>query len=159
MRSREPKTACSWARSASRARADAGDSLGYWIGRPYWGHGYATAAARAIIALAFSRLDIDVLTAIHLVRNPASGRVLAKCGMSELRREMRPHRDGTPEEFRVWMIDRDAWDRACAPGMDVMPVQLAADAWRAAEFAYARSATSAARVAGGSAGITASYRG
>jgi RimJ/RimL family protein N-acetyltransferase len=90
---------------------ESGDSLGYWIGRPYWGHGYATAAARAMLALAFSHLGIDVLTAIHLVRNPASGRVMAKCGMSEVRREMRPHR-GEIEEFRVWRIDADAWDRA-----------------------------------------------
>jgi len=92
--------------------ADAGESLGYWIGRPYRCNGYATAAARAIIALAFSHSDIDVLTAVHLVENPASGRVMEKCGMSEVRREMRPHRDGAPVEFRVWTIDRDAWDRA-----------------------------------------------
>ena len=32
--------------------------------------------------------------------------------MSEVRREMRPHRDGAPMEFRVWTIDRDAWERA-----------------------------------------------
>ena len=89
----------------------AGDSFGYWIGRPHWGNGYATAAARALMALAFSRLGIDVLTAVHLVRNPASGRVMAKCGMSEVGREMRPHR-GEVEEFRVWKIDADAWDRA-----------------------------------------------
>ncbi|MET0683430.1 MAG: GNAT family N-acetyltransferase [Casimicrobiaceae bacterium] len=92
--------------------ADAIDSFGYWVGRPYWGNGYATAAARAVIALAFSRLDIDALQAIHLARNPASGRVMAKCGMSELRREMRPHRGGPTEEFLVWSIGRNAWERA-----------------------------------------------
>jgi len=90
---------------------EAGDSLGYWIGRPYWGNGYATAAARAMLALAFSRLGIDAMTAIHLVRNPASGRVMAKCGMSEVRREMRDHR-GEVEEFRVWSIDAAGWERA-----------------------------------------------
>lgn len=90
---------------------DAGDSLGYWIGKPHWGNGYATAAARAMLALAFSHVGIDVLTAIHLVRNPASGRVMAKCGMAEMHREMRPHR-GKVEEFRVWRIDADAWERA-----------------------------------------------
>ena len=89
-----------------------GDSFGYWVGRPYWGNGYATAAARAVIALAFSRLGLDALHAVHLARNPASGRVLAKCGMAEVGREMRPHRGGPPEEFRVWSIDREAWDRA-----------------------------------------------
>ena len=36
---------------------------------------------------------------------------MAKCGMSEVSRETRPHRDGAPTEFRVWAIDRDAWDR------------------------------------------------
>ena len=89
-----------------------GDSLGFWVGRPYWGNGYATAAARAIVALAFSHLGLDRLQAMHLARNPASGRVMAKCGMSEVRRDMRAHRDGRPEEFRVWSIERDAWDRA-----------------------------------------------
>jgi ribosomal-protein-alanine N-acetyltransferase len=48
------------------------EHLGYWIGHAYWGRGYATAAARAVIALAFSLLDIDLLTASHLERNPAS---------------------------------------------------------------------------------------
>lgn len=90
---------------------ESGESLGYWIGRPYWGNGYATAAARAMLALAFSHLGIDVMTAIHLVRNPASGRVMAKCGMSEVRRETRSHR-GEVEEFRVWSIDAAGWERA-----------------------------------------------
>ena len=112
MRSPAPTTGCSSARSGSRARPRPGSR---WATGSA-GRTGATATrrrrSRAIIALAFSRLDIDVLTAIHLVRNPASGRVMAKCGMSEVRREMRPHRDGTPEEFRVWTIDREAWDRA-----------------------------------------------
>src|SRR5213079_1403288 len=97
---------------ALAASSEDGDSFGYWVGRPYWGNGYATAAARALIALAFEHLDIDSLRAIHLARNPASGRVMAKCGLSEVRREMRPHRGGPPEEFRVWTIDREAWERA-----------------------------------------------
>jgi len=90
---------------------EAGESLGYWIGRPHWGNGYATAAARAMLALAFSRLGIDAMTAIHLVSNPASGRVMAKCGMTEVRREMRTHR-GEVAEFRVWTIDAAGWERA-----------------------------------------------
>jgi RimJ/RimL family protein N-acetyltransferase len=63
----------------------------------------------------FRSSSVDVLTAIHLVRNPASGRVMAKCGMSEVRREMRSHR-GDVEEFRVWQIDADAWERAAQRG-------------------------------------------
>jgi RimJ/RimL family protein N-acetyltransferase len=91
-------------------RPDPGEreNVGYWIGRPYWGRGYATAAAQAIIVLAFEFLDLEALTASHLVRNPASGRVMEKCGMRILRTERRAHR-GTPEDFCVRGITRDAW--------------------------------------------------
>jgi ribosomal-protein-alanine N-acetyltransferase len=97
---------------ALSASADGAVTLGYWVGRPHWGNGYATAAARAVVALAFAHMDIDVLGAIHLARNPASGRVLAKCGMTEGTRLLRPHRGGPPEEFRVWSMRREAWQEA-----------------------------------------------
>lgn len=86
-----------------------GDMLGYWIGRPYWGRGHATDAATAVLAFAFTLLNLDAVHARHLERNPASGRVLQKCGMHEVRREDSPHRGGPPEPFRFWTIDRDAW--------------------------------------------------
>jgi ribosomal-protein-alanine N-acetyltransferase len=89
------------------------ENLGFWIGRPYWGRGYATAATRAVIALAFGLLDIDALTASHLTRNPASGRVMEKCGMRHLRMETRNHR-GVQEEFCVRGITRDDWERLIA---------------------------------------------
>jgi [ribosomal protein S5]-alanine N-acetyltransferase len=54
--------------------------FGYWIGKPYWGHGYATEAARRLIAFAFEELDTDYLTAGWFHDNPASSRVLAKLG-------------------------------------------------------------------------------
>jgi RimJ/RimL family protein N-acetyltransferase len=53
--------------------------LGYWIGRPYWGQGYATEAARALLSLA-KVLGHRRLVAGHFVDNPASGRVLRKLG-------------------------------------------------------------------------------
>ncbi len=95
-------------------RADAGDSFGYWIGRPYWGMGYATAAVRAIIAVAFARQDRDELQASHLARNPASGRVMEKCGMILARRERKSHRGGPVEEFCVRAITRERWSTFCA---------------------------------------------
>lgn len=55
--------------------------LGYWIGREYWGRGYATEAARAVVAWAFPALDLHRIHAGHFPRNPASGRVLRKLGM------------------------------------------------------------------------------
>jgi ribosomal-protein-alanine N-acetyltransferase len=90
------------------------ENLGYWIGHTYWGRGYATAAARALIVLAFSLLDIELLTASHLERNPASGRVLEKCALSLLRTERRSHR-GVDEAVCVFGISRVAWEDASGP--------------------------------------------
>ena len=91
------------------------ENIGYWIGQPYWGRGYATAAARAVIALAFSLLDLDLLTASHLGRNPASGRVLEKCGLALLRTERRAHR-GVDAAFCVRGLTRSAWEKAVGDG-------------------------------------------
>jgi RimJ/RimL family protein N-acetyltransferase len=54
--------------------------IGYWIGVPYWGRGYATEAARAILDHAFGELGCERLTSRARVSNPASRRVLEKCG-------------------------------------------------------------------------------
>lgn len=55
--------------------------LGYWVGRPWWGRGYATEAARAVVRWGFHHLDLHRIHASHFPRNPASGRVLRKLGM------------------------------------------------------------------------------
>lgn len=55
--------------------------LGYWVGRPYWGHGYATEAVDAILEYGFTTLALNRIQATHLIRNPASGRVMQKAGM------------------------------------------------------------------------------
>jgi RimJ/RimL family protein N-acetyltransferase len=54
--------------------------IGYWLGVPYWGCGYATEAARALIDHAFGTLGYERLAASARVSNPASRRVLEKCG-------------------------------------------------------------------------------
>ena len=54
--------------------------IGYWLGVPYWGHGYATEAARAIVDHAFGDLGHQRLFGRARVSNPASRRVLEKCG-------------------------------------------------------------------------------
>jgi RimJ/RimL family protein N-acetyltransferase len=59
---------------------DSGAEIGYWLGVPYWGRGYATEAARAVIDHAFGALGHDALAAGARVSNPASRRVLEKCG-------------------------------------------------------------------------------
>ena len=54
--------------------------IGYWLGVTYWGKGYATEAVRALIDRAFGDLDHPALQAGARVTNPASRRVLEKCG-------------------------------------------------------------------------------
>jgi RimJ/RimL family protein N-acetyltransferase len=55
--------------------------LGYWIGRPPWGAGLATEAARALVDHAFEQTSINAVTGACRVINEASRRVLEKCGM------------------------------------------------------------------------------
>ena len=54
--------------------------FGYWLGLDYWGQGYATEAAKAVIRHAFEVSSIEQIDTEHLTINPASGRVLAKAG-------------------------------------------------------------------------------
>lgn len=54
--------------------------FGYWLGEPYWGRGIATAAARAVAPHAMQRFGLCRLEASAFAWNPASMRVLEKCG-------------------------------------------------------------------------------
>ena len=56
--------------------------LGYWIDRPYWNQGYCTEAGRAVLWYGFTELNLNRIHAYHLSRNPASGRVMQKLGMT-----------------------------------------------------------------------------
>jgi RimJ/RimL family protein N-acetyltransferase len=59
---------------------EAEPEIGYWLGVPFWGNGYATEAVRALIDHAFTDLGHDVVLGAARVSNPASRRVLEKCG-------------------------------------------------------------------------------
>jgi len=56
--------------------------LGYWLGVPYWGKGYATEAAQAVVEYGFEVLKLHRIYASIFPHNPASGRVLEKIGMT-----------------------------------------------------------------------------
>ena len=54
--------------------------LGYWLGVDYWGQGFATEAARAVIDFTFEEFDTAFIRSGARVANPASRNVLEKCG-------------------------------------------------------------------------------
>jgi len=54
--------------------------IGYWLGVKFWGKGYATEAVRAVIDHVFTDLDCEAIQSAARVTNPASRRVLEKCG-------------------------------------------------------------------------------
>lgn len=92
---------------------DANAELGYWIGVPYWGRGYATEAAREVVRYGFEELGLHRVHAAHFGSNPASGRVLTKIGMSY---------EGTRREHHRKWSDYE----------DLLQYGLLAREWRAA---------------------------
>jgi ribosomal-protein-alanine N-acetyltransferase len=57
--------------------------IGYWLARPFWGRGIMTAVVRQACLHAFQEFGVVKITARVFAHNPASGRVLAKCGFQE----------------------------------------------------------------------------
>lgn len=66
--------------------------LGYWLGRPHWGTGYGTEAARRIAAYAIDDLGLSRIEAKCFTSNVASARILEKIGME---------REGTLRQY-LW---------------------------------------------------------
>ena len=64
-------------------RAGACAKLGYWLGRAYWGRGYATEAVTAVLGYGFAVLELERIFAPRFRWNAASARVLAKAGLAQ----------------------------------------------------------------------------
>ena len=60
--------------------AEDGYEFGYWLGKPFWGFGFATEAAHRLVTYAFQSLGLETVHAGWFYDNPASGHVLAKLG-------------------------------------------------------------------------------
>jgi len=96
--------------------------MGYCMGVPFWGCGYCTEAARALLRFGFEELNLHRVYSYHFARNPASGRVLLKTGMRQegcLRQHVR--RWENFEDLECYGIVRNDWaevskiDRGPAP--------------------------------------------
>jgi len=68
--------------------------LGYWLGVPYWGQGYATEASREMLRFGFEDLGMHRIFATHFKHNAVSGRILKKLGMR--------HEGCQREHLRKW---------------------------------------------------------
>jgi RimJ/RimL family protein N-acetyltransferase len=84
-----------------RAFGDDHAELGYWIGRSYWGMGYATEAVRALILHAFETDGFDYLTVGHFNDNPASERIIAKFGFAP---QGQIERDSAARGVKAWCM-------------------------------------------------------
>lgn len=98
-------------------------AVGYWIGRPYRSQGYATEALQLIIAYV-RRLGAKGLQAETFPENPASARVLAKCGFQDrgIGRRNYPARGGLCQ-FHIHILHFATYDatRAADPAKGALP--------------------------------------
>jgi len=89
---------------------DRGLELGYWIGQPYWRRGFATEAAHALVDLAFRATAISVLHASARVINPASRRVIQKCGFQYAGQGMMHSLVAGQVPVERYRLDRKTWE-------------------------------------------------
>ena len=98
------------------AMAHGTGEMGYWIGVPFWGRGYATEAAREVTRFGFEQLGLNRVHAHHFVRNPASGRVLQKAGLTyEGRLRQHVRRWDRFEDLECYGILRQDWSASVRP--------------------------------------------
>jgi RimJ/RimL family protein N-acetyltransferase len=90
-------------------------TLGYVFARAAWGQGYATEAARAVLAWAYDALPLNRVQSQADTRNPASAKVLGKLGFvheGTLRQDCIV--DGVVSDSWVYGLLRSDWDPTTA---------------------------------------------
>ena len=61
--------------------------VGYWLGKKYWGNGFATEALKSILDFGFDQLNLEKIYAAYKIGNEGSIRVLTKCGFEYSRKK------------------------------------------------------------------------
>ena len=96
--------------------------LNFWIAEPFWGGGLTTEAAKAVIHFGFSNLGLHKITATYMEANPASGKVMANCGMKK-EGELKAHivKDGSYHGIVLYGLIKDDYAPAkCSREMSVL---------------------------------------
>lgn len=91
-----------------------GCELGYCLSRSFWGQGLMTEALSAILGYLFSVVNFNRIEARHDIRNPASGKVMLKCGMQfegTLRQVGFREQEGY-YDLQVYSMLKNDWDQS-----------------------------------------------
>ena len=93
-----------------RTISDSGE-LGFFTGKAFWGHGYATEGSRLLLILAFSELGVNSVSSSCLAWNTGAIRVLKKLGFESTHAGSPPRGSKFPktEQFQYWILTREAW--------------------------------------------------
>ena len=94
-----------------RARPVEGEyEIGYWLGRAFWGRGFATEAVHALVDYAFTATDLERLFVSCRVTNSSSRRVIHKSGFQPDGTDMIASLAmGGPVPVEVYALDRATW--------------------------------------------------
>lgn len=96
--------------SLTNEARDRKGEIGYWIGKSYWNLGFASESLAAILKMAFVRSSFNRVFAKYMMNNPASGRVMEKCGMKlegVLRQEI--WKDGSFHDIGICSILKEEY--------------------------------------------------
>lgn len=117
--SSRPHPGGTWAVTVAESGAFAGCStlkgtpggleIGYWIGQPFEGRGYATEAAHALVDLAFRATGAERVLASCRVINAASRRVIHKCGFQYAGQGMIDSLAAGMVPVERYVLDRKTW--------------------------------------------------
>jgi RimJ/RimL family protein N-acetyltransferase len=91
-------------------------TLGTWLRKPFWGRGYSGERAAALMAVAFERLDLEVVTVTHEVGNATSRRAIEKYVEAHGGRHEGLFRNGGvgsdgPVDLHRYSISREEWEQ------------------------------------------------
>jgi|TARA_Y100000758_G_C15854335_1_gene350536 RimJ/RimL family protein N-acetyltransferase len=77
--------------------------LGYWLGKDYWGKGYATESSKYLLEYALGKLDSPKIKSGYFIDNLPSGNVLKKLGFKEIGIEKR-YSDSMKKEMDMMKV-------------------------------------------------------
>jgi [ribosomal protein S5]-alanine N-acetyltransferase len=88
--------------------------LAYWIGKPYWGKGYGTEAAKSLLKICFEDLQLNKIFAAAFTNNPGSWRIMEKIGLTyEGTLKQHVARDGVFYDLCYYGLLKEEYENFC----------------------------------------------